>query len=558
MADNRLGIEKLKKLLSNKTNKEKIEAIKSYLDTYYDNEDKLGQQIWQAYHFDFEKDALKLKEEIENDNAIAYERDWNWFYNTDNIGNNDAVITTRDFIETIRKEEFESLYFFNLLFKQVDDIKDNLDTPIDFINHLKSLPINEMQKHTIFGMLLFWHGGYPVNNLNPKYNTILKLIEREFLLMFPNTITFEKEFCRANKEFKTQLKDLENKFNNNPLLLSGGKFHEIEFNFEDLPSWIISKGIQQRYSQVVLKNENDYTLWINDLKQFVETVPDTLKIKTIKKGIEYGEMIYNFHLQKECSNPNDCPYDQSWIRRITLAKTLFAELKPLPIQKAITTKSKLDFTKDNLEQTVLQLARLNGYDKPSVFLDELLEDVSSFDDFDFECNFFLNIHYLCKENADQFWSESHRKDISQWLMKSRIVTDVFNTTWDASPKKGEVENEKSQLETKPGKVKISIPAYAIMHVYLSMFNGQAITQQNKKELAKKYGYNSGDQLRNEFTKYQNEDKRLDLSINNKKSANTHLERFKSVLPLLKDENSNAYNKAREDLQKLEYLYNKHY
>ena len=98
-------------------------------------------------------------------------------------------------------------------------------------------------------------------------------------------------------------------------------------------------------------------------------------------------------------------------------------------------KSKLDFTKDKLEPLILELADLAGYETPSTYLDELLKEVKKFKDASFEGNFFLNIHYLCKEHEQRFWSEGHRKDISKWLLKARIVTDVFSTTWEAATEK---------------------------------------------------------------------------------------------------------------------------
>lgn len=108
-------------------------------------------------------------------------------------------------------------------------------------------------------------------------------------------------------------------------------------------------------------------------------------------------------------------------------------------------KSKSDFTKDELRKIVLQLANNNGYDKPSTYLDELLQDVRQFKNFEFEQNFFLNIHYLCKENSDKFWSENHRKDISNWLRKARIFPqDVFETTWER-----QTETPPQRTETKP-------------------------------------------------------------------------------------------------------------
>jgi hypothetical protein len=114
-------------------------------------------------------------------------------------------------------------------------------------------------------------------------------------------------------------------------------------------------------------------------------------------------------------------------------------------------------------------------------------------------------------------------------------------------------NENPKKETK-----LSIPTYALLHVYLVMFNGQPVTQQNKNELAKTYGYSSGDRLRNDFTKYQNEDKRLDLKTDNKRAADAHIKRFKDILPLLANFNPKAFEKAKDDLGKLEETYKKYY
>ena len=48
---------------------------------------------------------------------------------------------------------------------------------------------------------------------------------------------------------------------------------------------------------------------------------------------------------------------------------------------------KLDFTKDKLRPIILELANLNGYENPSTYLDELLEQVVGFNSFEFTCDF---------------------------------------------------------------------------------------------------------------------------------------------------------------------------
>ncbi|MDJ1483100.1 hypothetical protein QNI16_21560 [Cytophagaceae bacterium YF14B1] len=92
--------------------------------------------------------------------------------------------------------------------------------------------------------------------------------------------------------------------------------------------------------------------------------------------------------------------------------------------------SKLSFTREKLKPIILELAGLYGYDDPVIYLNELLERVKAFDDFSFTANFYLNIHYLCKEYSDKFWSEIHRQKITTWLKGAPILTSVFDTTWE--------------------------------------------------------------------------------------------------------------------------------
>lgn len=107
-------------------------------------------------------------------------------------------------------------------------------------------------------------------------------------------------------------------------------------------------------------------------------------------------------------------------------------------------------------------------------------------------------------------------------------------------------------------LKITVTANAIRHVYLSMFGGKPVTEQNKTLLAKNYGYKSGTQLRNQFVKYKNDDNRLKINTSNKRAANDHIDRFKAILPLLEKENYEAYQRAKKDLQDLETVYYKHH
>lgn len=157
------------------------------------------------------------------------------------------------------------------------------------------------------------------------------------------------------------------------------------------------------------------------------------------------------------------------------------------------------------------------------------------------------------KNSNDFNEKDFAANYSKAKMYLNNYLQKHLSVEEAKANNNQQPKSNAKQEAKP-----TITAYAIMHVYLAMYGGQAITQQNKNELAKTYGYNSGEQLRNDYTLHQNEDKRLDLHTTNKRSANTHLKRFKDILPLLEGVNKQAFNKANEDFQSLQKTYNKHY
>ncbi len=114
------------------------------------------------------------------------------------------------------------------------------------------------------------------------------------------------------------------------------------------------------------------------------------------------------------------------------------------ILKTSTGKLKFDFTKENLRPMILSLAKMEGIEKPSIFLDVLLSEVKEFNDFEFECDFFIKIQSLCKENASEFVSERGKKDITNWFNKASFYSDVFEKTWTIIP----VAKKHSEVEIK--------------------------------------------------------------------------------------------------------------
>lgn len=145
-----------------------------------------------------------MKRELKN---ISSKNDFDFYYNAGNIQNQDLVFETVEYFETgERKGFFEPLEFMNLLWEQYNFVNNTIDKPHTVITALKALPMTGEQKHVLFGFILKWFGGYPVENMNIQYGATLRLIEKEFL-SYPED-TPEKDFCRrdwANCNFQKLL-----------------------------------------------------------------------------------------------------------------------------------------------------------------------------------------------------------------------------------------------------------------------------------------------------------------------------------------------------------------
>ncbi len=331
MNEKRYSIEDLKKELAGKSKPEKIDVIKKQIAFYYEWKYKDGADYTgQLFKGAFIKDAEKLLEEVEADNSNSYDRDLNWYFNADNIPNQKAVFATNDFIEKEYATLFTPTDFFNLLFKQKDELTGYLDKPFDFIKSLKALPLNEEQLYLLLGMILYWFGGYPVSNLDAKHDTILKLVEREFLGMFPDVPKPEKEFCANDNSKQDWVKRIEGEAK---ISKTEGNFPEsqylskIEIDFGDLPRYVIQKAIIWRFEKQHFYKDTEYNTWQADWAKFLQTIPENYIVKAIEKGIEFGKKVYEYHLEKECSNKGRCSYNESWERRIAIAEHLFNQIK---------------------------------------------------------------------------------------------------------------------------------------------------------------------------------------------------------------------------------------
>ncbi len=546
----------------------------------------------------------KSLKSISSSNSLEY------YFDENNIRNQKLVNETFTYFDKGEgKRAYNPLALLNLLDKQYHFVVDEINNPNLVIESLKKLPLTEERKHVLFGLILKWFGGYPVNNMNEQFDTVLKLIQKEFLSYERDTP--EKEFCKADAELRNKLMklsitgttaintgldwkmlydsidekkekiyrsfdDLFNDFANNGYLgsfqnetvrliersrlnygfnvwlqnskgweygnsdqyckfLSKEIFNEyLMFEKAEQAKYIFINNISsevafrvfsENYSklrdrfrikrkatkadcnEIPLLKEGDiisyepeytttieaYSLLINyysvayfelEKASFVEKYK-SFNAETIKAEIGQLELFINESGKENLSNACDAygKFDKdndrfvykrllaSFYENLEIAKypsinvigniearvygryflfyeflkSEFQRLNPKKNQEnnlggsGMYKRSKLDFTKTKLRSIILDLANLNGYEKPSTYLNELLADVKLLDSFEFECDFFLNIHYLCKENTSKFWSEGHKNDILNWLKKAPFIPmkligntnrPLFETTWE--------------------------------------------------------------------------------------------------------------------------------
>ncbi|MGY4539426.1 hypothetical protein ACVW0P_003860, partial [Mucilaginibacter sp. UYNi724] len=139
-----------------------------------------------------------------------------------NIPNQELVSDTINYFKIGKGAElFQPVDFLNLLDKQNEFVKLNFQKGDLVVQHLKNLPLPVREKHTLYGFILKWFGGYPVNNLNEDFDKTLKLVQKEFLSFDGDTP--EKQFCKADQTMR-------NKFEKYGIAFTTAINHNIDVN----------------------------------------------------------------------------------------------------------------------------------------------------------------------------------------------------------------------------------------------------------------------------------------------------------------------------------------
>lgn len=113
---------------------------------------------------------------------FMFSYDLNYYHNYDYLPNQELVFQTVEYFEQGDGKEFcKPLDFLNLMYWHYKFIGENLDKPYDIIKQIDELVATDAGKHVLIAFLIKWYGGYPIKNLNPKYTTVLKLLEKKYL-----------------------------------------------------------------------------------------------------------------------------------------------------------------------------------------------------------------------------------------------------------------------------------------------------------------------------------------------------------------------------------------
>jgi hypothetical protein len=105
--------------------------------------------------------------------------------------------------------------------------------------------------------------------------------------------------------------------------------YDIDIEFGELPPFVIDKVIVRHFEKRERMRNEKYEEWWNSLKSVLDTVEPELRIPALAKGIEYGEKCLRYHKEEEACGAERgyCPADESWQRRLTIARDKLEEFK---------------------------------------------------------------------------------------------------------------------------------------------------------------------------------------------------------------------------------------
>lgn len=134
--------------------------------------------------------------------TIAYNNDMDYYFNSDNIQNQNKVLWMyiKFDCHCIERDNFKRIDFFNIVWRQYNFIVENINNPDKCISTLKSLPLSDLQRHIVIGYILEFFRYFPLKDIDYGCASI-RLIRFEFSIKI-NHKYFSKKyfyFCSRKK-----------------------------------------------------------------------------------------------------------------------------------------------------------------------------------------------------------------------------------------------------------------------------------------------------------------------------------------------------------------------
>ncbi|MBB5645982.1 hypothetical protein [Pedobacter cryoconitis] len=342
-------------------------------------------------------------------------------YNDEKIIPNQNLVndTISFFVSEHGKGAFTPLQFLNLLDKQYSFVKLNYNNGERVIQHLKNLQLSDRIKHTLYGFILKWFGGYPVNNFDEDFDRTLKLVQKEFLNFEGDTP--EKQYCKADQTMRNRFEKYGIAFTTainhgidvNEILTAMGDDEpkqKMFYNFSDLFTSLVNDGIVRSYN-----NSKEYLI---------------------------AQSFYNYEFNVWLQTHKDWEYRNEEQYEKMLTKEIFLEFLTQHKSAKYNSSSSIKFVTDILkveevnamQPTIRQVALICHYTDRTVTRESAKAIVKEYDHASGDALFNLYSYYRSKSN--RIGTENTKKKNDNKIKLFESILNWFENNEVAKSKVG--------------------------------------------------------------------------------------------------------------------------
>ncbi|WP_436488815.1 hypothetical protein [Chitinophaga sp. ARDCPP14] len=138
---------------------------------------------------------------------LCYNYPLEWYTDANNVPNQQSQSEIIQWFSTGPGARlFAPIEILNLLYKQVDFVSQNIYDGDKVESHLTDLPLTDLQKHVLFGLILKKFGGYPIHLAEREQEKTIKRVEQLFLSGEKDSP--EREFCKTDMDTRKEFMKL--------------------------------------------------------------------------------------------------------------------------------------------------------------------------------------------------------------------------------------------------------------------------------------------------------------------------------------------------------------